>query len=345
MIRLGYSDCVTCHVSPQGGGLLTPYGKGIDVAQSLRGGERTDATLRKLLFDVRTVAGYSAVDPASPDPITGTSVMRLMARSSFSLTDRLRTTYTVGIDSPSATRAIRSGRPGDWTSLVVSKALIEYRLKDGLQISAGREELPTGLGLPDPQGFARKQNDPGATAFPTQVKVFWWSRRLHVTPFVFGPGGDEDSDARQYGAGVTGGVDVWNQRAVLGMSTRTSRGSAFDRRSTGAFARVGFGRWGILAEHDLTSRMTTADGARAQYVAGYTQLFAAPREWLVTSLASEHMVTGGAGSKHVFRLAAGAQFRLTDHVTVLVSTRNESGSPHPSSRTYSVQLAMKTVQR
>ena len=23
MIRLGYTDCATCHVSPQGGGLLT----------------------------------------------------------------------------------------------------------------------------------------------------------------------------------------------------------------------------------------------------------------------------------------------------------------------------------
>jgi hypothetical protein len=34
MIRLGYSDCATCHVSPQGGGLLTSYGRGIDVAQS-----------------------------------------------------------------------------------------------------------------------------------------------------------------------------------------------------------------------------------------------------------------------------------------------------------------------
>ena len=36
MIRLGYSDCATCHVSPQGGGMLTTYGKGVDEAQSLR---------------------------------------------------------------------------------------------------------------------------------------------------------------------------------------------------------------------------------------------------------------------------------------------------------------------
>ena len=39
MVRLGYTNCVSCHVTPQGGGLLNPYGKGIDEAQSFeRGG-------------------------------------------------------------------------------------------------------------------------------------------------------------------------------------------------------------------------------------------------------------------------------------------------------------------
>ncbi len=36
MIRLGYLTCASCHLSPPGGGLLTPYGKGIDAAQNLR---------------------------------------------------------------------------------------------------------------------------------------------------------------------------------------------------------------------------------------------------------------------------------------------------------------------
>src|SRR5580692_4135785 len=39
MIRLGYTNCSACHFSPQGGGLLTLYGRGIDTAQSLLGGE------------------------------------------------------------------------------------------------------------------------------------------------------------------------------------------------------------------------------------------------------------------------------------------------------------------
>src|SRR3954466_10080680 len=39
MIRLGYTNCAACHISPQGGNLLNAYGRSIDQAQSLRGGE------------------------------------------------------------------------------------------------------------------------------------------------------------------------------------------------------------------------------------------------------------------------------------------------------------------
>ena len=52
MIRLGYADCAACHVSPQGGGLLTSYGRGVDVAQSARAREvpPSDADTRRYLY-------------------------------------------------------------------------------------------------------------------------------------------------------------------------------------------------------------------------------------------------------------------------------------------------------
>jgi hypothetical protein len=57
MIRIGYTGCATCHYSPQGGGPLTTYGKGIDQAQSLRGGEYQAAVdeHRRLTHDLRMV--------------------------------------------------------------------------------------------------------------------------------------------------------------------------------------------------------------------------------------------------------------------------------------------------
>ena len=56
MIRLGYVNCAACHVAPQGGGLLNAYGRSIDEAQSLRGGEyapTTNALIRALSWNGR----------------------------------------------------------------------------------------------------------------------------------------------------------------------------------------------------------------------------------------------------------------------------------------------------
>jgi hypothetical protein len=50
MIRLGYPNCSSCRISPQGGGLLNLYGRGIDRAQSLEGGEYMPSQARLLQF-------------------------------------------------------------------------------------------------------------------------------------------------------------------------------------------------------------------------------------------------------------------------------------------------------
>ena len=70
MVRLGYTGCASCHVSPQGAGPLTEYGRGIDQAQSLRGGEyQAREAHRKMMQDLRAVFQEQAtwVDTRSPN--------------------------------------------------------------------------------------------------------------------------------------------------------------------------------------------------------------------------------------------------------------------------------------
>ena len=345
MVRLGYSDCATCHISPQGGGLLTTYGKGVDEAQSFRRKEvrPVDTSTSRLLYDVRLVTASQLVDTlaTSSRPVTS-STLRLQARSSARVSDRNRLSLAFGLESP----AFGSLLGPTTANVVVYKALYEYRPKENLEIAVGRDEMPSGIGLPDPLAFIRKGNDAGDTAYPTQVKASWYTHRLQLTPYVFGPGGDEPAKLRQYGAGMVGGIDVWKQRAIVGMSTRASNASTFTRQSVGAFARLGFGKWGVLAEHDLTARsMADVNAPASSYLAGHTQVFFAPKEWLVTSLAAEDLVVGAAKASHIYRLTPGVQTRLTNNLTVIVNMRDAfTGVAAGRTRTFSVQLAMKTVQ-
>jgi hypothetical protein len=344
MIRVGYADCAACHVSPQGAGLLTTYGKGVDTAQSLRRGEYepTPNEPRRLLYDVRFVMAAHAQDAAAQPDVVRSSTFRFMFRSALKTSERTRLSYVAGLESPTLSNAAASGS----ANVVVSKAMFEYRPKNGVEIAFGRDVLPDGVGLPDPQTFRRRQTDALGTAYPTQVKAFLWNDRFQVTPYAFGPGGDEDRSMRQYGGGVVAGIDLFKHRAVVGVSGRASRAGAFDRNTAGVFARLGFGKWGVLAEHDVTSRVTRADTVpTAQYVAGFTQVFYAPWEWLVTSLAAENVVVEGAGAKRLYRFAPAAQVRVSENLTVILNTRDELTRLNgPTSRTFSVQVAVKTVQ-
>jgi hypothetical protein len=349
MIRLGYRDCVSCHVSPQGGGLLTPYGKGIDEAQSLRAREipPAEGPGPRLLYDVRFVAAAQLAASHETDTRTTASTFRVQLRSAFNLNERHRLNYAGGLESPTLSSTNRASGTSTSASVVVAKALWEYQATDGLQLAVGRDEMPSGIGLPDPLTFMRRGSDPGNTGYPTQAKAFWHNERVEVTPYVFGPGGDEAAEAQQYGAGVVAGVDVWKQRAVIGMSARSAHalsGAGMDRRSIGAFARLGFGKWGILAEHDLSSR-TAERVSSTRYLAGHTQVFFAPVEWLVASLAAEHLVIDGPRPSHVYRFAPAIQTRLSNNLTLIFNTRDVfTGASAGRSRTYSLQIAVKSVQ-
>ena len=345
MIRLGYADCAACHVSPQGGGLLTSYGRGVDVAQSARAREipPSDADTRRYLYDVRFVIVGQDARALSSHTNTMSSTFQVQLRNSLRLNDKNRLTYTFGLSG--ATLPTSTTQPGGTVDLVVPKAIWEFRPKDGIELSVGREELPTGLGLPDPQAYLRKGTDPGNTVYPTQVKAFIYTHRLQLAPFVFGPGGDEDPRLQQYGVGTLAGVDVWKHRAIVGVSLIDSRSDAFDRRSVGAYTRLGFGRWGIMAQHELTGRSSTAaNPLTTQYISGHTQVFFAAKEWLVTSLGAEELAVDGITQSRAYRLAPGVQLRASENLTVSFTMRDTfAGVTTGRSRTFSVLVAVKTV--
>jgi hypothetical protein len=346
MIRLGYSTCTVCHVSPQGGGLLTPYGKGVDVAQSLRSREYqpSELGLRRFLYDFLFVAvGQQTADLSRQTKPVSAATYALLFRSSAVVTEHNRLSYTFELTgSP-----LQQGNTTvSATRVLLPKVLWEYRPKEGLDLAVGRDEMPSGLGLPDTESFIRQSTDPGAATYPTQVKVFWWNRRFQLTPYAFAPGGDEDSPRhREWGAGMLGGVDVWHERAILGLSVLDARAPAFEHSSVGAYARLGFHRWGILAEHELTGRTMTNVFATTSYIAGDTQVFVAPYEWLVVSLAVDELVSPASTSRasRVYRMAPGAQVRVSENLTVAFTTRDTfSDASLRRSRTYSLQLSIKT---
>jgi hypothetical protein len=358
MIRLGASDCVSCHLSPQGGGPLNAYGRGIDQAQSLRGGEyeALKGDIANAIFfggrvtqDVRTVLQTQDTWSSTGGEVSAFRP-RLMYRNVTTLSSRWRVSGTVTFENSNdfAPRPALSYDPAaSPAAAFVNTALVHYRASDRVEIAAGRDQLPTGVNLPDLGLFIRSRNRLGYYDAPVQIKAFVTTNRIHVTPFAFAPAGNEAAGERESGGGALAEVDVLgNQRTIVGVSVL--RGSAVDgdRRVIGAYTRLGFGRWGILAEHDATERSRDPFSiVTFGQNATYGQLFYAIREWLVASAIGERLRVEQPFTE---RLTAGKfelTARLASQATVGISGRWQVDDL-TGRRTRSIifQAAFKSVQ-
>ena len=131
MIRAGYTSCALCHVAPQGGGLLTDYGKGIDKAQSFAGGEYVpapDAARRPFRHDVRALLVHSTSTSVPGERSPGRLWTQVLYRHMLRLGTRSRISAQAGIELiPMST-----GASGSSARLVVNQARWEYRAREGV---------------------------------------------------------------------------------------------------------------------------------------------------------------------------------------------------------------------
>ena len=355
MIRLGYPTCSSCHISPQGGGLLNLYGHSIDRAQSLFGGEYSPSQKRLIEFlnaEGRITQDYRIVLQQQDTSTTGKRGSQLfrsrfLYRNATELGKGFRFTGTIMGENLSAPRPPVTYDPAaNPAQTFITTALLSYRAYRNVEAAGGRDMLPTGINISDLSTFIRSRNRLGYYDAPTQAKVFFWGKRYQVTPYAYAPGGNEKPGQHESGAGGLAEFGLLpNNRTVVGVNALHGTARNEDRTMIGPYARLGFGRWGILAEHDLTERtMKTGSPVSFWQSASYGQLFWAAREWLVPSFIVERLRVDRPHLEQLDAAKIELSARVNGQLTISAGPRlqrDELTGRYAKSVVF--QIAMKTV--
>ena len=356
MIRLGYPNCMSCHVSPQGGGLLNPYGRGIDEAQSRRAGEYRPNSLH--LFDLLSANGHidqdfravmsSQVTASTNGPMLGLNRGRFFYRNVTTFGKGFRASVVVDGETDPSSRKGKPYEAGMRPGLVmVTSAMLQYRPKEGIEFGAGRDYLPQGLIIPDQTAFIKARNRLGYFDTPTQAKAFFWGRRWLASPFAFAPSGREPRTGREKGGGLMAEFDLLGKgKTVVGVNALRGSDLLGNRNMTGIYTRLGFGAWGILAEHDLTrrARHLAYGGGAFNQQATYGQLFYYWREWLVTSVITERLTVQNPYPEHLWAYKGEVGARMSSNWSIsLRAGLQRDFRTRVLSPVASIQFTAKTV--
>jgi len=112
-----------------------------------------------------------------------------------------------------------------------------------------------------------------------------------------------------------------------------------DRRSIGGYARFGFGKLALLAEHEVAARSTNVTTGA---VIGHTRVVYVPWGWLETWLSTEEFVTYTPTTDHIVRGLPGMQARFSKNMLFGFMSR-EIFTPKGQTRIYTATLTMKVA--
>lgn len=276
MVRHGYQRCDVCHVSPDGGGTVTAYGRALSKEVLSTWGAETEADYA---YGLVTLPEWLALggDVRFAQVHLDTSTVR--AGRSILMQADVEGAVTKGKFTVDATF-------GYQTEFLSRRHFVQYKADDHWSFRAGRFQKAFGVHVPDHILEVRKGLgwDEGTETYNLEAAYFTEGGEVFATAQLGRP--DKPSLNEEKGAVLRGALN-FGDRTKVGLSYFYGSRTGQSRHVGGPYAIVGFGTHAfLLAEIDLQNQKTGATSATG--AASYLRFGYEPIQGLVPYVSHEY---------------------------------------------------------
>ncbi len=298
MISSGYMNCVSCHETALGKGVLTPYGNSVDSAQSLAKDQYKPAA-GSLAMILRGPA--QAINQDLRLKMQGEDDAKEFNRQKMSVFHRSVTSLDASglrLDTQASFTQTAINKPNgevETTDLaLLERAMLEYRLKRGetqYELALGRDSLPSGVNVGNETSYLKSFNNMGPDRFQQQARLTAWNDKYLYSVYGYTPTSKDYTNNEERGGGGLFEYYLPSVTTVLGVSTQMSQNVVNDinRQSFGGYARIGFNKYFGMMHETVRSVFKSDNLKYTKQVTQYWDVHAHLQEWLVGQLVYEHL--------------------------------------------------------
>ena len=243
MIRHGYVNCNTCHISQNGGGLLNDYGRGLSRELMATWKSADEKTAKEHLFgygvlsdtpiekwlklggDVRTVYVYENTDKLT------------QARTIFMQGD-----FEAGVSvqkwTALATAGLQQVKPGDNLTFITRRHFLQYSLSDEINIRAGKFVPSYGINTADHVTLTRASLKLGVNYESYNLEASYQNEKYNL--FVTGIFGRPDDSTLKMDQGyAVQAAYAPSEFIKFGVNGLFGKTDAYNRYLVGPFGLIG----------------------------------------------------------------------------------------------------------
>ncbi|MGZ3736835.1 MAG: hypothetical protein ACXVC0_17835, partial [Bdellovibrionota bacterium] len=269
--RHNYFNCTACHVSPSGGGDLTPYGHGLSAeVLSMKGGETESKALWGLVPDseVITPSGFFRLLQLYTDNEKVSEAKAILMQADLGAAIHAGPVTAVG--SVGRRRVAPTGAPTEHEIFSRTHYLM-YSTESGFNIRGGKFLPAYGLNNPNHYLLVRRDTGLGNDTERYNAEASYLGDGVSIlTTAIFGPGGDHHSNSKESGGTISVNKSL-SEMSRLGASYYRADNSPTHRELLGGYGIISYSK-NVYSQFEIDHQSLTVSGKNTVGFVGSHQL-------------------------------------------------------------------------